>query len=221
MKTRTPNVLWLGTVLLTALCGCSSAGPGGSTLTYWNSLIESSGLKSGTGDDQHTQAIADLRLRADAIERLPTSGVDVEASRIGLTGARLLREHALLIEQGGMLPALAFKDGFVWGLTGEGSPFSSTLQYDGSVASWGSRYQTWCNETQAARVQLTNRYGVEFPNLIRGTPAKAVDAPTRIAAEPGWWSRQSWRWKLLVIGVAVYLLVQFLSKNSKRVTNVK
>jgi hypothetical protein len=208
--------------LLLIVGGCGPGGPAGATLDYWNRLIESSGMRSVAAGDQRTQAVADLRLRADAIERLPTSGVDLDASRIGLTGARLLREQAMLAEQGGYLPAAAFADGFVWGLTGEGNPFGSTMQYGDSMNSWGGRYQAWCDDAQRVRVQLTSKYGTEFPNLIRSAPPAGYGSPTSpVAAKPSWWSRQSWTYKLFLVGVGIYLLIQFFNKQSKGTGNAK
>lgn len=207
--------------LCVLFCGCGPSGPAGTTLDYWNRLIECSVMRSGSSGDQRTQAVADLRFRADAIERLPTTGVDLEASRIGLTGARLLREQAMLAEQGGYLPAAAFADGFVWGLTGEGNPFGSTLQYGDSLSSWGSRYQAWCDETQRVRVQLTSKHGTEFPNLIRAAPPTGYGSTASPApAKPSWWSRQPWTYKLLVIGFAIYMLIKFFAKQSNASGNV-
>lgn len=223
MQNRCSSMARTSCLLCTlVLCGCGPTGPAGATLDYWNRLIECSGMRSGSVGDPRTQAVADSRLRADAIERLPTSGVDMEASRIGLTGARLLREYAGLVEQGGYLPAAAFADGFVWGLTGEGNPFGSTMQYGDSLNSWGGRYQTWCDDTQRVRVQLTNKHGTEFPNLIRAAPTASYGSPTPpVATKPSWWSRQSWTYKLFAIGFVIYLLVQFFAKQSKGTGNVR
>jgi hypothetical protein len=210
----TSGKYYVWATLCVIICGCGSGGPGGDTLAYWNRLVECSSMKAGAPGDARAQAVADLRLRSDAIERLPTSGVDLDASRVGLAGARLLREQAMLAEQGGYLPAAAFVDGFVWGLTGEGNPMESTMQYGGDLGSWGSRYQAWCNDAQSVRVQLTSRYGTEFPNLIRSGP-NGVTVPSPATANPSWWSKQSWRYKLMVIGVGIFLLVKFLGKISK------
>lgn len=212
------RIVFLTSILTVTFCGCGQGGPAGATLAYWNRLVECSAMKSGTYGDARGQAVADLKLRADTIECLATAGVDLEASRIGLSAARLLREQAVLAEQGGYLPAASFVDGFVWGLTGEGNPLESSMQYGQTVNSWGSRYQAWCNDAQFVRVQLTNKYGTEFPNLIRNAPqssAVAGSPSTYVNNKPSWWEQRSWYQKLFFIGFAIYMAVQYFTGKPK------
>lgn len=200
-------------ILLSTVSGCGSGGPGGTTLAYWNRLLESSTMSAGTQGDARSRSIADLRVQADLIERLPTSGVDPEASSIGLGIARLLREQATLAEQGSYLPAAQFIDGFAYGLTGEGNPFESTQAHGADISSWGTRYQAWRDASQRTRVQLTNKYGTEFPNLVRGQStayAPSASSPPLAGQPPG--TSRSWFKTALMIGGALWLASQIFGR---------
>ncbi|MBA4016466.1 MAG: hypothetical protein C0483_04700 [Pirellula sp.] len=162
-----------GTMFL--LCSGCSRDPGATTHAYWNELMLSLAVKAEKQPDERTQVAADARASATAMENLPTAGVDIEAARIALTGARLQREYAELVTQEGVLPGFVFMDGFMWGLTGQGSPFDTAAQYSGAVSAWRGRVQAWFNDSQVVRMELTHKYGKEFPTLLGSSTSTSAN----------------------------------------------
>lgn len=166
-------------------------------------------MKAAPQGEPRRQAIADLQVQASAIENLPTNGVDLEAVQLGLDGATLLREYAQTLNSGQNVPLATFIDGFIFGYTGEGNPFESAIQHNANLQDWGSRYGQWSRQTHLVRATLTNRYGIEFPPIIRSAVASSTtpQVPRPVMPQPtpskSWWDGLSFAAKIRYVVLAL------------------